>query len=189
MCTRPLSPPQLRLPRAVVDAASRATRPDDVRALLCAGVQQRRLRAEDLRDVVLRLGPVRNRALLLRTLDDVEAGSHSVRELQFVRTVRRAGLPAPERQVVRRRAGGRFYLDAAWDAYSLHVEVDGLGHLLVGAWAADADRANELALRRSSATTLRIPASGWTSGGSTWWTRCGAGCCPAAGRRLVAEMW
>jgi len=150
-------PPQLRLPRAVVDAASRASGPDDVRALLCAGVQQRRLRAEDLRCVVLRLGPVRHRALLLRTLDDVEGGSHSVRELQFLRTVRRAGLPAPARQVVRRRPGGRYYLDAAWDAYGLHVEVDGLGHLLVRAWAADVDRSNELALRGSSATTLRIP--------------------------------
>jgi hypothetical protein len=150
-------PPQLRLPRAVIDAASRATRPDDVRALLCAGVQQRRLRAEDLRQVVLRLGPLRNRALLLRTLDDVEGGSHSVRELQFLRTVRRAGLPAPVRQAVRRRPGGRYYLDAAWDAYSLHVEVDGLGHLLVGAWAADVDRANELALCAPSATHLRIP--------------------------------
>jgi hypothetical protein len=150
-------PPQLRLPRAVIDAASRATRPDDVRALLCAGVQQRRLRAQDLREVVLRLGPVRNRALLLQTLDDVEGGSHSVRELQFLRTVRRAGLPAPARQVVRRRPGGRYYLDAAWDAYGLHVEVDGLGHLLVGAWAADLDRGNELALKGSTSRTLRIP--------------------------------
>ena len=107
--------------------------------------------------MVLRLGPVRNRALLLRTLDDVEGGSHSVRELQFLRTVRRAGLPAPVRQVVRWHPGGRYYLDAAWDAYSLHVEVDGLGHLLVRAWSADVDRTNELALRRPSATTLRIP--------------------------------
>jgi very-short-patch-repair endonuclease len=150
-------PPQLRLPRAVVDAASRAARPDDVRALLCAGVQQRRLRAEDLRHAVLRLGPVRNRALMLRTLDDIEGGSHSVRELQFLRTVRHAGLPAPARQVVRQRLGGRLYLDAAWDAYRLHVEVDGLGHLFVDAWSADLDRANELALRGSNATTLRIP--------------------------------
>jgi hypothetical protein len=70
--------------------------------------------------VVLRLGPVRNRALLLRTLDDVEGGSHSVRELQFLSIVRRAGLPAPARQVVRRRPGGRYYLECGVDAYSLH---------------------------------------------------------------------
>jgi len=150
-------PPQLRLPRALVDRASRLDRPDDVRALLCAGVQQRLLRASDLREVVLRLGPVRHRGLLLRTLDDVEGGAHSVRELQFLRVVRRAGLPAPRLQVVRRRVGGRYYLDAAWEEYALHAEVDGLGHLLVAAWGADADRSNELELSGTKERRLRIP--------------------------------
>ncbi|TAL15016.1 MAG: hypothetical protein EPN99_13780 [Frankiales bacterium] len=37
----PLPQPQLRLPRALIDRASRLERPDDVRAILCAGVQQR----------------------------------------------------------------------------------------------------------------------------------------------------
>jgi hypothetical protein len=150
-------PPQLRLPRALVDRASRVDRPDDVRALLCAGVQQRLLRASDLREVVLRLGPVRHRGLLLRTLDDVEGGAHSVRELQFLRVVRRAGLPVPRLQVVRRRQGGRYYLDAAWEEYALHAEVDGVGHLLIAAWGADADRSNELALSRAHECRLRIP--------------------------------
>ena len=150
-------PPQLRLPRALVDAASRQDRPDDVRALLCAGVQQRLVRADDLRSVVERLGPVRHRALLLRTLDDVDAGAHSVRELQFVRVVRRGGLPAPDLQVVRVRPGGRHYLDAHWKAYALRAEVDGLGHLLVGTWAADLDRANQLQLDGPQECCLRIP--------------------------------
>jgi hypothetical protein len=150
-------PPQLRLPRAMVDRASRLGSPDDVRALLCVGVQQRRVRAGDLREVVLRLGPVRNRALLLRTLDDVEAGAHSVRELQFLRLLRRGGLPLPEHQVVRRHAGGRHYLDAAWGEFALHVEVDGLGHLLVSSWSSDVDRSNELALAVRAEVRLRIP--------------------------------
>lgn len=150
-------PPQLRLPRALVDRASRVDRPDDVRALLCAGVQQRLVRAEDLRQVVRRMGPVRHRDLLLRTLDDVEAGAHSVRELQFVQTVRRGGLPAPDLQVVRARPGGRHYLDAHWKRYALRAEVDGLGHLLVATWAADLDRANELQLGGPEECCLRIP--------------------------------
>lgn len=150
-------PPQLRLPRALVDAARRRERPDDVRALLCAGVQQRLVRADDLRAVVVRLGPVRHRALLLRTLDDVEAGAHSVRELQFLRAVRRGGLPPPDLQVVRVRPGGRHYLDAHWKAYALRAEVDGLGHLLVGTWAADLDRANQLQLDGPRECCLRIP--------------------------------
>lgn len=150
-------PPQLRLPRAIVDRASRLARPDDVRALLCAGVQQRRVRPGDLREVVLRLGPVRHRGLLLRTLDDVEGGAHSVRELQFLRLLRRAGLPLPERQVLRRHAGGRHYLDAVWDHFALHVEIDGLGHLLVLSWSSDVDRSNELALTSRAEVRLRIP--------------------------------
>jgi hypothetical protein len=150
-------PPQLRLPRAVVDRASCLIRPDDVRALLCAGVQQRRVRPGDLRKVVLRLGPVRHRALLLRTLDDVEGGAHSVRELQFLQLLRRAGLPLPEHQVLRRHAGGRHYLDAGWDDFALHVEVDGLGHLLVSSWSSDLDRSNELALTTRAEVRLRIP--------------------------------
>lgn len=150
-------PPQLRLPRAIIDAASRLDRPDDVRALLCAGVQQRRVRAQDLREVTERLGPVRHRALLLRTIDDIEGGAHSVRELQFLRLVRAARLPLPEQQVVRQHKGGRHYLDAGWEAYALHAEIDGLGHLLVASWSSDADRSNELALGARVETRLRIP--------------------------------
>ena len=150
-------PPQLRLPRAIIDAASRVDRPDDVRALLCAGVQQRRVRAQDLREVTERLGPVRHRGLLLRTIDDVEGGAHSVRELQFLRLVRSAALPLPDQQVVRRHKGGRHYLDAGWEEYALHAEIDGLGHLLVATWSSDVDRTNELALGARTETRLRIP--------------------------------
>lgn len=150
-------PPQLKLSRAVIDRASRLHRPDDLRALLCAGVQQRLIRGSDLRTVVLRLGPVRHRALMLRTIDDIEGGAHSVRELQFLRLLRRARLPLPEHQVVRRHMGGRHYLDAGWEKYALHAEIDGLGHLLVAGWAADADRSNELALSTRSEVRLRIP--------------------------------
>jgi very-short-patch-repair endonuclease len=150
-------PPQLRLPRAVIDRASRVDRPDDVRALLCAAVQQRLLRADHLREVVERLGPVRHRALLLRTLDDVEGGAHSVRELGLLRVVRRGGLPMPDLQVVRQRPGGRYYLDAHWKKHALHAEVDGLGHLLVATWTADVDRANELSLSGDAECRLRIP--------------------------------
>ncbi len=94
---------------------------------------------------------------MVRTLNDTEGGAHSVRELQFLRAVRRAGLPPPARQVARQWPGGRYYLDAEWDTYALRVEIDGLGHLFVRTWAADVDRANELALSGASTTTLRIP--------------------------------
>lgn len=137
-------PPQFRLARAAVDAASLARRPDDVRALLCAPIQQRRAVVKQLRATVLRLGPISGRALMLRTCDDLELGAQSIHELRFTRGLRRAQLPQPDRQVWRDRPDGRRYLDCAWDLYDLHAEIDGLAHRLVGQWVADVDRTNEL---------------------------------------------
>jgi very-short-patch-repair endonuclease len=148
-------PPQFRLSRATVDAASLARRPDDVRALLCAPVQQRLLKPGQLRVVVLRLGPVTGRALMLRTLDDVELGAQSTHELRFTRALRRAGLPPPDRQTWRQRPDGRRYLDCWWEAFQLHVEIDGLAHFRVTQWVADLDRTNELEIS-ASARRLRI---------------------------------
>lgn len=137
-------PPQLRLARATVDAASLTRRPDDVRALLCAPVQQRRLRAPDLRAAVLRVGPVSGRGLMLRTLDDLELGAQTVHEQRFTRALRRSALPQPDRQVLVQRIDGRYYLDCWWERWRLHVELDGLAHREVGSWVADTERANEL---------------------------------------------
>lgn len=148
-------PPQFRLPRATIDAASLARRPDDVRAILCTPVQQRRLQAAMLRATVLRLGPVSGRALMLRTLDDLELGAQSIHELRFTRGLRRAGLPQPDRQVWVTRPDGRRYLDCEWCRYGLHVEVDGLAHRLVGQWVEDLERTNELEIAGSQ-RRLRI---------------------------------
>lgn len=137
-------PPVMRLVRATLDSTSLLRVPDDVRAVLCAPVQQRRLRVAELRAGLARLGPLTGRSLVLRTLDDLELGAQSTHELAFVRALRRAGLPQPERQRLVRRADGRSYLDAWWDAYGVHVEIDGLGHLLVVQWTRDLTRANEL---------------------------------------------
>lgn len=154
-------PPQLRLPRAVVDAAVLSRRADDVRALLCAPVQQRLLHAGHLREAVHRLGPLRHRALVLRTLLDVENGAHSTREIAFGLLLRRAALPPPSRQVVRRHRDGRRYLDAVWERQGLHVEIDGLGHLLVVQWGADCDRTNELELGVDGSVTRRLRFPGY----------------------------
>ena len=37
-------------------------------------------------------------------------------------------MPAPDRQVVRRTAAGRVYLDVRWSDIGLVVEIDGAGH-------------------------------------------------------------
>lgn len=149
-------PPRLRIPRAAIDAATLLTAPDDVRAVLCAPVQQRRAQTPELRSAALRLGPLVGRSLVLRTLDELELGATGVHEQRFTRIVRRHGLPEPTRQVLRKRRDGRAYLDVLWEQYGLHVEIDGLAHLAVGQWADDLDRANELEIAKRECR-LRFP--------------------------------
>lgn len=148
-------PPVLRLARATLDATSLCRDPDDVRALLCAPVQQRRLRPAELRSCLAIVGPLTGRSLVLRTLDDLELGAQSTHELRFTRGLRRRRLPPPEHQRLCRRPGGKAYLDVWWERYRLHVEIDGLAHLRVSDWLADLARANELAIG-GPATRLRF---------------------------------
>jgi hypothetical protein len=147
-------PPVLRLARATLDATSLCRRPDDVRALLCAPVQQRRLRVADLRASLAMLGPLTGRSLVLQTLDDLELGAQSIHELRFTRGLRRRRLPMPDRQVMRTRSDGKAYLDCWWEQF-LHVEIDGLAHLWVSNWLADLERGNELAIGQRG-TRLRF---------------------------------
>lgn len=148
-------PPVLRLARATLDATSLCRRPEDVRALLCAPVQQRRLRSGELRDCLALLGPLTGRSIVLRTLDDLELGAQSIHELRFTRGLRRRRLPMPDRQTMCRRPGGKAYLDCWWERYRVHVEIDGLAHLWVSNWLADLARTNELAIG-APATRLRF---------------------------------
>lgn len=149
-------PPTLRLPRATLDAGSLERRPDSVRRLLSAPVQQRLLAVPELRAALLRLGPHPGRSLMLRTLDDLERGAHGEHEQRFARIVRSAGLPPPVHQALRSTPDGRRYLDAAWPQYGVHAEVDGLAHMRVEQWLADLHRSNELEILGSE-RRLRFP--------------------------------
>lgn len=137
-------PPVMRLARATLDATSLCREPDDVRALLCAPVQQRRVRVSELRASLLTLGPLTGRSLVLQTLDDLEIGAQSVHEVRFLKGVRQRGLPLPDLQSLARRPDGKAFLDCWWERYRLHVEIDGLAHLWVSQWLADLARSNEL---------------------------------------------
>ena len=148
-------PPVLRLARATLDATSLCRQPEDVRALLCAPVQQRRLRPAELRACLALLGPLTGRSVVVRTLDDLELGAQSTHELRFTRGLRRRHLPMPDRQRLCQRPGGKAYLDCWWERYRLHVEIDGLAHLWVSNWLADLARSNELAIG-AAATRLRF---------------------------------
>jgi very-short-patch-repair endonuclease len=76
---------------------------------------------------------------------DLAGGAASLPEAEFLRICRKARFPAPKVQVSRRDARGRQrYLDAYFDEYSVHVEVDGGQHRDVAAWWADMRRQNDL---------------------------------------------
>ena len=123
------SPPRTRLPRSVVDAASAAATDRRCRSLIAASVQQRLVLPWHLRAVALPRPTLPRRALVLETISDVEGGSQSLPEIEFLRGLRRAGLPTPTRQRVVRRRDGRYYLDAEFDPYRVTVEVNGAQHL------------------------------------------------------------
>lgn len=151
------APRRTRLPRSIIDAAVWAKDHDEAIAVVAAAVQQRLARPRELRGVLQRPGRLPRRRLLLLAVGDMEGGSQSLAEIDFFRLCRRAGLPRPDRQTVRRDVDGRRrYLDVDWDSYRLTAEVDGDSHRMVLAWWADMDRQNEVAL--GDRRVLRFPA-------------------------------
>ncbi len=180
-------PPRTMPARSVVDAAQWAATDDRARAIVAAAFQQRLIIMDELRAVLARAPRVRRRALINTTALDAAEGSHSIAEVDFAALCRRAGLPRPTRQAVRRDDTGRMrYRDAYFEPWGVHVEVDGGQHLEVRAWWADMRRQNDLwiagdrvlrfpawAIRQHPdevATQLRaaLLAAGWRPGGESW---------------------
>ncbi|WP_254909722.1 DUF559 domain-containing protein [Micromonospora sp. NBS 11-29] len=131
--------------RSLVDAAQWAASDDEARAVIAAGFQQRLVAGDDLHEVLERLPRARRRGLILATATDAAGGAHSLAELDFLDLVRRAGLPEPSRQVVRRDAAGRRrYLDVWFERWRVLVEIDGGQHLDPRTAWADMRRQNDL---------------------------------------------
>lgn len=104
-----------------------------------------------------RVANERRRTLITQTMADAAGGAHSLAELDFLQLSRANGLPDPKLQYVRRDATGRRrYLDAYYEKYGVHVEIDGVQHsdpLL--AWT-DMERQNRLWIKGDR--VLRFPA-------------------------------
>ena len=139
-------PPRLKQDHATVAAASAARSVNACRTLLAMSVQQRLVTAATLRPLVLARLNLPRRALILETLDDVEGGSQSLPELDYLRGLRRFGLPEPTRQRVVRRPDGRYVLDAEFDPWAVTVEINGIHHLDVRQKEADDVRRTRLAI-------------------------------------------
>jgi hypothetical protein len=139
------APPYTFEVRSVVDAAQWAASDDEAAAIIAAAYQQRLVAGDELAVAVARMPAVRRRRLILAVAADAAGGSHSLPEVEFLRGCRAARLPVPSRQVVRIDAGGRRqYLDAYFEQYRLHVEIDGGQHTDARQWWADMRRQNEL---------------------------------------------
>jgi hypothetical protein len=147
--------PQVRIERALVDAAVWSRSPRTACGVMAAGVQQRTTTAERIREELERAGKVRHRKLLARALIDIEGGAQAMSELDFLRFCRRNGLPRPVLQAVRLDPNGRRrYLDATFerrDGSLLRVEVDGALHLVVRTYWDDMYRGNELVIDNDAA--------------------------------------
>jgi very-short-patch-repair endonuclease len=149
--------PRTRMARSIVDAAQWAATDDLAQAVVAAAFQQRLVAIRSMEEVLRRLVRARRRQLILRTARDAAGGAHSLAEIDLGRLCRRHGLPAPARQVVRQDAAGRRrYLDAYFEQWRVHVEIDGSQHFDPRhAWA-DMQRQNDLWI--TGDRVLRFPA-------------------------------
>jgi hypothetical protein len=138
-------PDRTTMARAVVDAAQWAGTDDEALAVVAAACQQRLVSPHQIREVLERLPRAHRRELVRLAVGDIEGGASALSEIDFVRLCRQAGLPRPDLQKRRRDASGRVrYLDAYWEAWGLHVEVDGAHHMDARQWAADMRRQNDV---------------------------------------------
>ena len=142
-------PPRQTPARAVVESASLADTDSRTRALIAAAVQQRLVRPHQLRTFVAMRPTLPKRALIRETILDVEAGSQSLPELDFLRALRRCGLPQPTQQRKVCRANGCWYLDNDFDDWQVTVEINGIAHYELLAQEYDDLRRARLAGRRS----------------------------------------
>jgi len=150
-------PPCTMPARSVVDAAQWAATDVRARAIVAAAFQQGLVAGGEVHRVLARMPRVRRRAMIASMADDARGGSQSVSEADLRALCRRAGLPEPDRQVVRTDARGRRrYLDAYFEEWKVQVEVDGAQHVEVSHWWADMRRQNDLWI--AGVRILRFPA-------------------------------
>jgi very-short-patch-repair endonuclease len=149
--------PHTTVARSVVDAGAWAKSDNEARLVLVAACQQRRVAPDDIARVLGVLGKVRRRRLMRMTVADVEGGAGALAEIDFVRLCHRFRLPLPDQQVRRSDADGRTrYLDAYWEQWHLHAEVDGAHHMDAAHWEADMLRQNQVWI--AGDRVLRFPA-------------------------------
>ena len=130
-------PPRTRPEIAAVRAALWARTDRQAALVLTMTVQQGLVPPERIASALLAVRKAPRLSFVVAVVTDLLGGVRSLAELDFATGCRCRGLPEPTRQVLRRGAGGRYYLDVYWEAYALVVEVDGIQHLLAPEVIAD----------------------------------------------------
>ncbi len=154
----PFGIPRTRVAVAAVRAGLWARTERQATYVVTLVVQQGLATAADIGTELLRIRRDRRRALLHAVVNDLLDGGRALGELDVAAELRRRGLPAPERQVLRRDAHRRYYLDLYWPAFGVVVEIDGIHHAWAENVVGDALRQNTLAL--AGDTVLRLPLLG-----------------------------
>lgn len=121
-------------------------------------VQQGLIRPDDLGLALLRVRRDKRRLLLHHVVNDLLDGARSLGEIDVVRELRRRGIPAPSRQVLRKDGRNRYYLDLYWTDFKVVVEIDGIHHTWAENVVGDALRQNAVVLEGD--TFLRLPLLG-----------------------------
>lgn len=152
------TPRQVRIAPGVLHQAAWAPAGRVAEWRVAAAVQQRLVTVPQLRDALVLLPRLPRRRLVREVLDDVELGAHARTELDFLRFLRRHGLPLPDRLQFEVRASGKRYLDAWWERQRVAAEIDGAHHIEVGSWDDDTLRANAVvvATRADRVLLLRV---------------------------------
>jgi hypothetical protein len=121
-------PPTTTPERTVLDLLDLQPTVTAALALIGDAIRTRRTTAARLRMAIEASPCTRWRRPVLKAMPDVEAGAHSLLELEDATNRRRHGLPKGRRQK-RRAADGTEYLDVFIEEWDVHVELDGrLGH-------------------------------------------------------------
>lgn len=154
----PTGIPRTRPEVAAVRGALWARTDKEATYLLTLAVQQGLTTPRKLGEELLRIRRDRRRPLLHAVVNDLLDGARSLGEIDVARELRRRGMPAPARQVLRRDQGNRYYLDLYWPELALVVEIDGIHHAWAENIVGDALRQNALAL--DGDTVLRLPLLG-----------------------------
>ena len=125
--------PVCPMPRSVIDTARPLRHLDRVRDLVCAAVQRRLARPQQLFDEAARPGLARPRELR-RALAEAAGGSHSVAEAHLRELIDRSGLPRPQFNSPIRLPNGRTAVpDVRWG--KVIAEVDSREwHMSASAW-------------------------------------------------------